>query len=175
MVRSSALRSLEEDSAYSSRFQNSKAHNLPSPPQFPALPPPNHVAIGPGDVDVRLLDKLGADAAIREGLLPWRKAGAVTVVAAAEPERAEGKRRVLEDMFGPVSIALTDKGSVEAAVEDLRKGELAARAEHRTSPQFSCRHFEGRKLTRFLGAGLAIFTVVAIAAPGLVFAALVLW
>jgi len=125
--------------------------------------------------DVGLLDRLGPDRAVREGLLPWRRAGAVTVVAATSPGAAEAGRARLEALFGPVALASTTSEAVEAAVLAVRRGQLSARAEDRTPVRLSCRSLGGPGLAVPLSAaGLAVLAAAALA-PALVFSALVLW
>src|SRR6056297_3190483 len=125
--------------------------------------------------DVGLLDRLGPARAVREGLLPWRRAGAVTVVAATSPGAAEAGRARLEALFGPVALASTTSEAVEAAVLAVRRGQLSARAEDRTPVRLSCRSLGGPGLAVPLtAAGLAVLAAAALA-PALVFSALVLW
>src|SRR6056297_2902808 len=114
--------------------------------------------------DVGLLDRLGPDRAVREGLLPWRRAGAVTVVAATSPGAAEAGRARLEALFGPVALASTTSEAVEAAVLAVRRGQLSARAEDRTPVRLSCRSLGGPGLAVPLSAaGLAVLAAAALA------------
>jgi len=125
--------------------------------------------------DVGLLDRLGPDRAVREGLLPWRRAGAVTIIAATSPGVAEAARPGLETLFGPVALARTTPEAVETAVLAVRRGQLSARAEDRTPGRLSCRSLGGRGLaTGLAAAGLAL-VAAALLAPAATFAALVLW
>jgi len=125
--------------------------------------------------DAGLLDRFGADRAVREGLLPWQRAGAATVVAATRPDRAEAKRETLEALFGPVAFARTEPRDLEDAVLGLRRGHLASRAETRTAAGLSCRSLGNGRLATLTALAALALVGVAVAAPATVFLVAVLW
>lgn len=125
--------------------------------------------------DVRLIDRLGAAVCLRDGLLPWRKAGAATVIATAQPEHFQRHRVALERAFGPVVPALAPKRQIDASLLALRGRDLRLAAETRVAERESCRSW-GRVGGRLwlLGCLLA-FVVAALIWPAGLAAALTLW
>ncbi|MEL7106169.1 MAG: glycosyltransferase family 2 protein [Pseudomonadota bacterium] len=150
-------------------------NNLSTPPVWPASPPHGAIAIPPNSVDVRLVDQLGADTALREGILPLRRAGALTVVAAVDPAAAEAARGRLETLFGSVAIAQASRDAIECALVQTRQSTVADRAEQRTRAAFSCRHLgTKRAVYGWVLGGLAV-TLAALAFPVALFGVLVAW
>ncbi|MEO1238846.1 MAG: glycosyltransferase, partial [Pseudomonadota bacterium] len=144
----------------------------------PAWPPPRpHGAISfvPADVDVRLIDQLGADRAVRDGILPLRRAGAVTLVAAADAGRAETTRSRLEDLFGPVVLAQAHRRTIDQALVQTRQGQLANRAETRTHPDYSCRTLGSRRAVVVLALVAVCVALAAVMMPVAVFGLLLGW
>lgn len=125
--------------------------------------------------DPRLPGRLGGADCLARGLLPWRRTGARTVVLTADPAGFERARPGLEDALGPVAMALAPPRRIEAAVLALHGPALAAVAEARLPPAYSCRGLAGG--WRLRAAALAVGALAAglALAPGLVLAALALW
>jgi glycosyltransferase involved in cell wall biosynthesis len=127
--------------------------------------------------DARLVDLLGADTCVRRGVVPWKRAGAVTVVAVSNLTRARDSRGELEAALGPVRFAIATRAEVEEAVLGLRGASLARRAEYRLPSGRSVRGLGSRIRTTIfvvvvlLGlmtlaapvATLAVFTACAVA------------
>ncbi|MDJ1007745.1 MAG: glycosyltransferase [Paracoccaceae bacterium] len=160
------------------RQQRPFADNLPHPPQRPAgVPEPTYgrLPFPEGGPDAGLLDALGADRAIRDGVLPWRRAGAVTIVGATSPSQAERKRGALEALFGPVALAETSFADIESAVLAIRRGCLASRAEERTDEALSCRGIGQGRLPYVLAAAAAFTALALLLAPATVAGVLVFW
>ncbi len=103
--------------------------------------------------DPALLDRLGAAACLRDGLLPWRAADGITTVLTAHPDEFDRHRLRLQSAFGPVAMALAPARAIEASVLDLRADALKEAAETRVSATESCRGWGRRNLR--LGALLA--------------------
>ena len=78
--------------------------------------------------DPRLIDALGATTCLRHGLVPWRRAGGVTVVALSRPEEFRRLRPMLEARLGPVSAGLAPAQAILAAVHAWRGPKLARAA-----------------------------------------------
>jgi cellulose synthase/poly-beta-1,6-N-acetylglucosamine synthase-like glycosyltransferase len=113
--------------------------------------------------DPRLIDAVGVSDCLRHGLVPWQKAGDVTVVATSRPEEFRRLRPMLEARLGPVAAGLASARSVSTAIHARRGDQLAYVAENRVASSESCRNWP--KLHHSPRAMLAL---------GLTFAALVL-
>jgi hypothetical protein len=99
--------------------------------------------------DPALIDRLGAVSCLREGLLPWREAGGVTLIATPWPEAFAEMEPRLTDIFGPVAMALIPRDRLESAVLDLRGEELDLAARQSVPAPESCRSWGGARQLRF--------------------------
>lgn len=115
--------------------------------------------------DPRLVAQLGPADCLRFGLVPWRRAGDVTVVATSRPGDFPQMRSWLEARLGPVCLALASSRAVEAAVLSHSGAELARAAETCVAPEESCRSW-GRlgRSPRSL-ASLTVIAALAFWAP----------
>ncbi len=126
--------------------------------------------------DVRLIDRMGAEDCLRAGLLPWRRAGGVTVVAAARPGAFLRERDALTARLGPVAMAIAPARGMETALLALRRGSLTARAETCLPAAESCRGWSGGARQTFaLSAGVALIGAAGLAAPWMVLGVLAIW
>ncbi|MBI1219242.1 MAG: glycosyltransferase [Rhodobacteraceae bacterium] len=124
--------------------------------------------------DPRLIDRWGAARCIAEGLLPWRRAGGVVVVATARPEHFARREGELIALYGPVVMALADEAAIGRAVLVLRAAALAHRAETLVPDRESCRRWRAPDPARAAPLVLVALAVL-LAAPRLVFGVLMLW
>ena len=125
--------------------------------------------------DIRLVDSLGVEACLRDGLLPWRRAGSETIVATSRPEEFDAHREALTRALGPVRMAITSRGLLQQGLFDVRQRYLAREAETLVPEDESCRGSLGISLARavlLLAATLALF---ALAAPTALFWILTGW
>ncbi|OYW57760.1 MAG: glycosyl transferase [Rhodobacterales bacterium 12-65-15] len=111
--------------------------------------------------DPRLIDMLGAATCLRHGLVPWRRAGGVTVVALSRPAEFAGIRPMLEARLGPVTAGLASAQTIAAAVHAWRGPRLAHAAENLVPDAESCRSWPS--LLRSPRSLAALFGVVALA------------
>lgn len=125
--------------------------------------------------DVRLIDRLGAADCLRLGVLPWRDAGAVTVVLAPRTERFDAARTELEACLGPVRLAIATETQCNEALLGARRVSLARRAEELTPADHSCRGAVARRIGDALLAVLAVAAALTLVAPRAAFAAFALW
>jgi cellulose synthase/poly-beta-1,6-N-acetylglucosamine synthase-like glycosyltransferase len=111
--------------------------------------------------DPRLIDQIGAADCLRMGLVPWRQAGAATIVATARPEDFHHLRPRLELALGPVLMAVCTAAAVENAIHSRRGARLARAAENRVAESESARSW-GRPdgLVVLIFAGLVIATLI---------------
>jgi len=124
--------------------------------------------------DLRLVDRLGPGACLRLGLVPWKRAGCVTVVAIASLARGRAARAEVEAALGPVRFAIATRAEIEDAVLDSRQAFLARRAEFRVPAADSVRGLGLR-----LGAGTIAAALLAalalVAAPLATLAVFTTW
>ncbi len=124
--------------------------------------------------DIRLVDRLGAAACLRRGLLPWRVVGGETVVLCDDPQGPRRHARAMTEIFGPVRFALCRRSALDSAVTELRGTDLRRAAETMTPPQDSCRSMVLRWSGWWLAVTLAALALAAAAAPVALFVAVTL-
>lgn len=91
--------------------------------------------------DPRLIDAVGVQDCLRHGLVPWQKAGDVTIVATSRPEEFHRLRPMLEDRLGPVAAGIAAPRAILAAIHARRGDLLAKAAENRVAAAESCRNW----------------------------------
>lgn len=123
--------------------------------------------IGPDDgpPDPRLVAALGAPACVRLQVLPWRRAGAVTLVAVCDPEAARAHLPALRARLGPVALAVVSQAELHAALAKAAGAALAKAAETGVPAPESCRGWDGRRFARRAGVALVGLGLAALAAP----------
>lgn len=89
--------------------------------------------------DQRLLHLLSADEAIDQKIIPWRKQGAVTIFACAQPHKAADLLRALPREVQPARAALADTQQLQRVIAQNFPDALSKRAEERTPKAESCR------------------------------------
>lgn len=127
--------------------------------------------IGPddGDPDPRLVALLGAPDCVRLQCLPWRRAGAVTLVATADPDTAAEARPWLESRLGPVALAVIAESGLHEALARAGRRPLAERAQAGVPMAESCRSWDPRRLARGVAAVLAVAALLLWLAPSALF------
>ncbi|MBU2935342.1 MULTISPECIES: glycosyltransferase family 2 protein [Pacificibacter] len=125
--------------------------------------------------DVRLIDTFGADACLRQGVLPWRRVGSTVLIASCRPEQFEDMRPRLTALFGPVRMAVASETTMHDALMQSRQRKLAKAAETRVAAHESCRELDIARLTRVLSAIGFVIIATTIAFPHAMFFALVCW
>ncbi|WP_149142347.1 glycosyltransferase [Gemmobacter caeruleus] len=115
--------------------------------------------------DPRLIDRLGAVECLRAGLLPWRMAGGLTLIATPFPEDFERERPRLTALFGPVAMALTSAPRLEEALLALRGRHLDQRAISRVPDSESCRGWGQASHLAAVRAVAALLLAWAVLAP----------
>ena len=124
--------------------------------------------------DLRLVDLLGPGTCIRFGLVPWKSAGCVTVVAIASLSRARETRAEVEAALGPVRFALATNAEIEEAVLEARRASLARRAEFRVPAADSVRGMGFRIGAATIAAALLV-ALTLVAAPLATLAVFTAW
>jgi len=103
--------------------------------QVPAVDPQAQPA------DPRLIDRLGTGFCLREGMVPWRRQGGVTLVAVPDPARFAAFERHLAAVFGAVAPVLAPPRQIEAALLAARGPQMEAQARLALAEPESCRSF----------------------------------
>jgi hypothetical protein len=106
--------------------------------------------------DPRLIDVFGAARCLRDRVLPWRRAGEVTVIAVSSTEDFEHLRPELQLAYGPVVMALASESALQAAILSCRRLDLRRRCETRTADAESCRRWPAAAVRRGALAALAL-------------------
>ncbi len=109
--------------------------------------------------DIRLVQAIGPERCLALGVVPWKRVGAITLIATCHPERFEEIRRQLPEEFGQMAMVVASESALRAALLRSTSGSLARRAETRVSPAESCRNWNAAAMAR-----LASGFVIAIAA-----------
>ncbi len=115
--------------------------------------------------DPRLIDRVGASDCLRYGLVPWRKAGDVTIVALSRPEEFRRLRPMLEARLGPVCAGLAPARAITAAVHAWRGPRLALAAENRVPEAESCRSWPALLRGPRVITGVLLLLALVLAAP----------
>ncbi len=108
--------------------------------------------------DPRLIDAVGVSDCLRHGLVPWRQAGDVTLVATSRPADFHRIRPMLEDRLGPVAACLAAPQAILTAIHARRGDRLSEAAENRVPAAVSCRSWP--RLARSPTAVLTLGTLV---------------
>lgn len=125
--------------------------------------------------DPRLIDRFGPELCLAEGIIPWRKAGAVTVVATSRPDAFARLRERLPQGTGPVVMALAGERAIHAAMLASRRTALIRRAETRVAAHESCRTLNGAFAARVALCILGALAGLALLSPAAAFMPLFLW
>ena len=125
--------------------------------------------------DPILIDRLGPQICLQDGLLPLRRMGGATMIATAHPGRFENHRARLTALFGPVAMAVIAPSALEAGVLRARGRAIAHHAETRVPAAASCRRWNARA-AGWIAAGVATVGAMLIAVtPTTLMLMLVAW
>lgn len=127
----------------------------------------------PADPD--LAHRLGVSHCLREGLLPWRRTGAGTVVLTCRPDQFSRHQEALAAHFGDIRMAVTTEDQINTAIRKIANDHLVARAESLTPDADSCRSWSVNRARAFGAGGLAALSVWGLLAPGSLGACLMVW
>jgi cellulose synthase/poly-beta-1,6-N-acetylglucosamine synthase-like glycosyltransferase len=116
--------------------------------------------------DPRLIDVFGAVNCLAAKLLPWAVAGGGTIVATAHPEDFHFHRIKLEQLYGPVLMAVAPASAIDAAILEARGAGLALLAETRVETQDSCRTYRAEAWRPGVAIGVVFVTTLALVSPG---------
>lgn len=115
--------------------------------------------------DPRLTRLINPVTALREGVLPWRKAGPMTVIATAYPDQFHHHKAWLQELFGPVAMAVAPMHQIESALLAVHGAEFARAAETRVAAAESCRSYTSEGMRMRTGILLACVAIFALLSP----------
>ena len=108
--------------------------------------------------DARFLEDITPEFAIRNDILPLRRQGGVTLIAAPDYDRFKTTRPTLEARLGPVAHLPATTGAIRAATASAAGPILAHKALRHTSLRESCRGWSGRRTAvNLAGVVFALF------------------
>lgn len=153
---------------------------LPAPrPARPTWAPPYQLDLPlPADPladppDPRLLSRLGAAFALRNGILPWQRRNGTTLILTARPQDFTRCESFLAALYGPAIRPLPcPRPLIEAALLAHAGPALVAAAETRAPALASARSFDRLTVTLACTALATLLALAALLAPGALFVAL---
>lgn len=125
--------------------------------------------------DPRLIDAMGAQFCLAQGLVPWRRVGGVTFVATARPEQFEALRERMPAGFGTVRMLLCSETAAREAILGLRRTALIRQAETQVPAAESCRTRNERRFARLVVVAVTLALLGLVLAPIAVISALTAW
>ncbi len=124
--------------------------------------------------DPRLIDAMGAQRCLNEGVLPIRRLGHTLIVAVADPATVPR----LPDLTGHQGMFLphlAPQSLIQSKLLDLRGGSLGQAAETCVPIAESCRNWSLARYFPIIAVTLALLAVSVVAAPWAVVTLLVIW
>ncbi|MFD2174899.1 glycosyltransferase family 2 protein [Rhodobacter lacus] len=125
--------------------------------------------------DPRLIDLIGPEACLTGGFVPWRRVGALTLIATARPEDFARARAQFPPGLGPCRMVLAPEADIHTALLSRRQTALIRRAEIRVDPAQSCRSRNELRAARLALGTLAALGLGIALAPIPIFALLFGW
>ncbi|SEN42326.1 Glycosyltransferase, catalytic subunit of cellulose synthase and poly-beta-1,6-N-acetylglucosamine synthase [Loktanella fryxellensis] len=122
--------------------------------------------------DAALVCRFGAAAAMACGVLPWRRAGDVTLVLCDTFATFTLHRPALERALGPVRMMLSTRDQITGALSRDHAADLVIRAETRLPAGQSSRNWRAGRAMAAMAAGTAALLGAAIASPATLLAVL---
>ncbi|MCC5970982.1 MAG: glycosyltransferase [Pararhodobacter sp.] len=115
--------------------------------------------------DPRLIDLLGPARCLAMGCLPWRRAGSVTLVATAAPDRFAAHRPELEAALGLVAMIVISESDLHQAMIGSRRNLMTLLAETCVRAEESCRIWNARRFSVLTALALVVLVGSAVVAP----------
>ncbi len=131
--------------------------------------------LGAEPPDVRLIDRLGADFCIRNGVVPWKRAGGATVIICSRPDEFPRLVQNFPAEFGPVRLAIAAEEDIQNALIAARHRALAVKAETTVTAAESCRSWNRGRIGRLAGALIIALIALFVWSPLAGFALLTAW
>lgn len=110
--------------------------------------------------DVRFLDAITPEFAIRNDILPLHRQGGVTLIAAPDYDHFKTTRPALEAHLGPVAHLPATLAAIRKATTSAAGPMLANKALRRTSLRESCRNWSGARTAAIICGLMSIFLLM---------------
>ena len=125
--------------------------------------------------DPRLLAALGPERCLALGAVPWKRVGALTLIATCHPERFEALRAEMPEAFGEVAMVVASESALRAALLRSTSRGLARRAETRVPQAESCRNWNAAAMARLTSGFVIGIAAGLIGAPHATLLLLTVW
>lgn len=122
-----------------------------------------------------LLRSVGAEYALRHGLLPWRKIGGETIILCTHPKNFHEQKAYLSDTYGALRMAIASEPALQDAVRRIADQDLCARAETLVKADESCRNWNARSALLLGAVGLLLLVGLGTFAPQITLIGLTGW
>ncbi len=115
--------------------------------------------------DIRLVETLRPETCLKLGLVPWKRIGAVTLIATCHPERFQEIKALLPSELGRLLMVVAPQSAIQRALLDCAGAQLTARAETRVDARDSCRNWSAPVMARLVIGVLVLGLAGLLAAP----------
>ncbi|MEE9426948.1 MAG: glycosyltransferase family 2 protein [Paracoccaceae bacterium] len=99
--------------------------------------------------DSRLLDKIDPAFCLRYGIIPWKRVGAMTLIATAYPGDFSKLDPLLNPKIGSTMMVIAPESQIQLILTNMRHETLVKQAETRVVPTESCRNWNRGFATRY--------------------------
>ncbi len=125
--------------------------------------------------DPSLLYLIAPEYCLRHGILPWRRIGNMTIIAAADPAEFRQIQPELTAIFGPVFSAYVPITDIHTCLSRMRSSYFSERANLVCPEEFSCRAWLGKAKGQRVVTTLCILAMLSLTFPATVLHVIVLW
>ncbi len=119
--------------------------------------------------DIRLVETAPPSYLVRHNIIPWKRIGAVTLIATSRPDVFKEVVANLPSNPGPTMMVIARESEITAALQYLCGKSLALSAETRVAPQDSCREWNTAFAAKLATATALVLSAALYAAPQAIF------
>ena len=115
--------------------------------------------------DIRLIETIGPAFCVQHGIIPWKRVGAVSLIATSRPNHFAALKPDLPLEIGNVLMVVAPECDIHSALLRTSHRALADRSEARVDQAQSCRGWDGGALARRALVLVFLLVAWAVAAP----------